>query len=154
MCDFYISESQSISLRGKNMTTITNNLNEQLFTELTPEESAVIGGGGLIQTGAFNFDSLFYSRPFKNNKGTKIQVNTITRSAGKSSPSNTKWTLSIERLIRRGVYRFVDSEVLSFNGKQKTLFTGLATGGTYRLKFSDVPKNDGKTVLGSYEVYD
>jgi hypothetical protein len=136
------------------MTTLTNNLNEQLFTELTPEESAVIGGGKLIKTGNVNFDYLVNTKTFKNNIGTKIQVNTNTRSGGKLlfNGSNKLWGLRLQRANKNGTYTTVGSQLLLFNGKQKALFTGLATGGTYRLQFFD--DRDGKKVVGSYEVYD
>jgi hypothetical protein len=136
------------------MTTLTNNLNEKLFTELTPEESAVIGGGVLVKTGTVNFDNFITTGPFKNNRGTKIQVNTNTRSGGASNPSNNSWTLFLQQFTG-GRYKTVDFKNLPFNGSRKSLFTGLVTGGTYRLKFEDIiPKNDGKRVIGSYAVYD
>jgi hypothetical protein len=138
-------------LRGNNMTTLTNNLNEQLFTELTPEESAVIGGGVLVK-GAIHFDNLQTTVLFKNNRGTKIQVNTNTRAIGKANPDNTHWTLSLQQLIG-GRYRTVSSRFLPFNGSFRSLFAGLLVpGGIYRLRFSD--ENDGKRVKGTYAVYD
>jgi hypothetical protein len=36
---------RKLILRGKNMTTLTNIHNEQLFADLTPEEAAVVKGG-------------------------------------------------------------------------------------------------------------
>jgi hypothetical protein len=35
-------------LRGNNMITLTNNLNEQLFADLTPEEAAIVKGGATL----------------------------------------------------------------------------------------------------------
>lgn len=47
------------------MTTLANIQNKQLFTDLTPEESAVVEGGALFSAN-FKFDNYMTTRTFTN----------------------------------------------------------------------------------------
>lgn len=124
---------------------------EQLFTDLTSEEAAVVEGGALVLNTSVDFDTLLYSRSFKNNVGSKIEADLSTRGTGASNPSNTSYNVTLQRLTG-GRYQDIRSATAPINGSKNIVWSGLGTGDTLRLRFDD--QKDGKRIVGSLKVYD
>jgi hypothetical protein len=129
-----------------------DNQHEQLFTELTSEEAAVVEGGALVLSTTVNFDTLLYSRPFRNNVGTKIETDLATRGTGAANPSNKYYGVFLQRLtggIWNTILQFTEAPI---NGAVNIVWPNLRPGDHLRLMFSD--ENDGKKITGSLKVYD
>lgn len=129
-----------------------DNQHEQLFTELTTEEAAVVEGGNLVLNTSINFDTLLYSTPFRNNVGTKIETSLVTQATGAANPSNTKYTIGLQRLTGGIWNTIVQYTQTPINGAINLVWSNLNAGDYLRLRFSD--ENDGKKITGSLKVYD
>jgi hypothetical protein len=64
------------------MNTLTN-LNQELFTELAPTESASLQGGGKFGT-FVSFDDRFKTRKFNVSEGGSVELSSFTNSAPKN----------------------------------------------------------------------
>ena len=128
-----------------------DNQHEQLFTELTAAEAAVVEGGTLLFDTTVNFDTLLYSRPFKNNVGSKIETDLITRGTGATNPSNKTYDITLQRLTG-GKYQDIKHNTTLIDGAANIVWSGLNPGDNLRLRFND--QEDGKKITGSLKVYD
>jgi hypothetical protein len=128
-----------------------DNQHEQLFTELTSEEAAVVEGGKLLLNTTVNFDTVLYSRSFKNNIGTKIVSAHNTHATGAAKPSNTSYKITLQRLTG-GKFLDIEHITLPINWAGDVTWPGVSIGDTLRFKFND--EQDGKKITGSLKVYD
>jgi hypothetical protein len=118
------------------MNTLTN-LNQELFTELTPTESANLQGGGNFET-YVNFDDEFNTRDFNVSAGGSVQLASFTDSAA-SNPS-----------FRAALIGPGNQEVKTVNvGTDNSFWKGLK-GGNYKIQLRD--KKDNIDVTGSIKV--
>jgi uncharacterized protein YdgA (DUF945 family) len=110
------------------MTNFTSHLNEQLFTELTPTESADLNGGANFET-FVNFDDEFNTRDFKVSAGGSVQLASFTDSA----PSNKSFKAD---LIGPG-----NQEVKTVNVGTDNSFWKDLKGGNYKIQLRDEKDN-------------
>ena len=125
------------------MTTLTNNQNEQLFTELTSEEAAVVEGGAYFKS-SVNFDRYLRSRKFYVKPGGNIFLNASTRNSP-SSAKNTVYTVSV---LNTNTGASTQPKSLKV-GNDSERWRGMR-GGYYRLIFKDT--RDSVFVKGSVLV--
>jgi hypothetical protein len=125
------------TINNKKMITPTNSLNKQLFTELTPAESATVIGGA---TECFTSNIIFIdprifppSRSFKVSPGGDIQLSTSTTS---SNSSNKKFNAI---LVNSNGQREDFDRILQV-GKDTTYWNNVK-GGNYTIKFTDEAYN-------------
>jgi hypothetical protein len=121
------------------MTNFTNNLNKQLFTELTPTESAVIQGGADIET-YVKFDDEFNTGNFNVSAGGSVQLASFTDSAS----SNPSFIASLQNLDTN------QETTKSVNVGTDNAFWKDLKGGKYRIQLRD--KKDGINVTGRIKV--
>ena len=130
-------------------------LADELFTELTPEAAEFVEGGTLLLNSYVNFDSVQYSRPFKNNVGTGISLNLNTKTTGRDNPDNNYFAVSLQR-FQNGRFETIATQSLPNNGGGKVIFQGgfwggLGRGDFFRLKFLD--ERDGEFISGRLRVH-
>jgi hypothetical protein len=125
------------------MTTLTNNLNEQLFADLKPEEASVVEGGAYFKT-TVDFDESLPSRPFYVRPGGNIFLSAFTKNSRSSSP-NRFYSVKV---VNTNTGRSTPLKYLKV-GNDSESWRGMR-GGTYKLLFED--KRDGNDVEGSILV--
>lgn len=131
------------------MTTLTNIQNEQLFTDLNPEEASTAKGGVFLFEQSINFDQIQYSRTFANSVGSRIQTNISTRTGGRNNPYNNNYSVTLQR---NGVD--LRTRTHPINSSYAVVWEGLRIGGGLRLKFTDDSRADGERIVGTVKVYD
>ena len=127
----------------------------ELFTELTPKAAEFVEGGTLLLNSYVHFDSVQYSRPFKNNVGTGISLNLNTKTTGRDNPDNNDFAVSLQR-FQNGRFETIGTQSLPNNGGGKVIFRGgfwggLGRGNLFRLRFSD--ERDGEFISGVLRAY-
>lgn len=125
------------------MITPTNSLNKQLFTELTPAESATVTGGAsnCFTNNIIFIDPLIFppSRSFKVSPGGDIQLSSFTTS---SNPKNSEFNAI---LINSNGQRENYKKIVKV-GNETTDWNNVK-GGNYTIQFIDEAYNkeiDGK----------
>jgi len=119
-----------------------DNQHEQLFTELTSAEAAVIEGGASFNS-TVKFDTSLTSRPFNVRPGGTIKLISNTTNT-KSAPSNP----SFAAIIRNVDTNNSNGKVVSV-GRDTTTWTDIR-GGRYVIDFRD--DKDGVFVTGDIRV--
>jgi hypothetical protein len=112
------------------MTTLTNSLNEQLLTELTPKEAAVIEGGAYFNS-TVNFDSYLPSRTFNVKPGGNIFLYAST----KNDPSSANNSIYSVRVFNTKTGASTKKKYLKVGGDSES-WRGMR-GGSYKLIFED-----------------
>ena len=135
------------------MTTLTNNLNKQLFTDLTPEQASVVEGGAKLFETSIDFDFYLTSRTFKNNRGSKIETLLETQSTGSNflNRNNKEYNVLLQRLTK-GNFKTIAKSTAPIDGNKSITWTNLNRGDKLRLAFTDA--EDGKRIDGSLTVWD
>jgi hypothetical protein len=113
------------------MTSLINNLNKQLFAELTPIEAAAINGGEEEYRGSFGTTDVFHV-----DAGLDIKLSTFTKSY-----NNSGFTADIVN-VKTGTS---DAKTVKV-GNDTTLWNDVQAG-NYKIIFRD--ENDGSQVTGT-----
>jgi hypothetical protein len=119
------------------MNTLTN-LNQKLFTELAPTESANLRGGGNFET-YVRFDDEFNTRDFNVSSGGTVRLASFTE----SSSSNLSFNAVLLDSDNQEVVKSVDV------GNGNAFWKDLAKG-NYKIQLRD--KKDGVDVSGLVRV--
>ena len=132
------------------MTTLTNNHNDQLFTELTPEEAAVIEGGIRIKLGRLTASSITYDdrksgsdEPRLYNNGRKIWSGKGLKVGGKGlwigktvNVRNLKDLHFLEDDGRSNKDDYVGFKGIGKGLRTKSYLTFKGAGANYKLSFT------------------
>lgn len=123
---------------------MNNTQHEQLFTDLTPTQAAVVEGGAVKTFGeAVDFDFFRSTRSFKVRPGGSITLASSTRSA----PSNPSFDVAV-RNVKTGKSTPAERVPNRIN-RVSTGWTNMR-GGTYKIDFVDT--KDGINVTGGIAV--
>jgi hypothetical protein len=121
-----------------------DNQHEQLFTELTPAEGAVVEGGKSF-TADIILDDKFTTQQFQVSPGATIKLDSLTNNFEKPISSNPNFS-AIIRNVNTG--RTTPPKTVNV-GKDTTTWTNLR-GGTYAIDFRD--SKDNIYVVGGIDV--
>ena len=132
------------------MTTLTNNHNEQLFTELTSEEAAVVEGGRRALKSSANFDYQVTTSPFTVHKGEDVKFHSNFKPYG-SIPHKGNFSAQLSR-IRPGWDKRYSKQPVKIGKKGIDARWNNLPAGRYHITLSD-KRGDGRLLKGPLFVF-
>lgn len=144
-------KDKMINTEKKNIATLTNSHNTQLFTDLTPEQEVIVKGGRkLLYSSKRNkilFDLKIVSDYFTVNKGEDVILYLNTVETGLNRHKNPFYATLIRSRIGINVrHRKYEVNI----GKEQVRWNNLPRG-RYYIIFTD--KKDSRIVLGELSAF-